>query len=383
MNEVSLSPILLPIPNGPHRIVVDENSSNVFVSCKTSNSIVVVDGQNNRIKQTMEVKSPDDLKIAKDSSKLYIKSKDLIYTIEIGTNPKLSINKSFSARADGEMVLDSARNLLYIYHKSYPSMDVIDANSGNLLKVMGTKEKSWGMAIDSLANKMYVSNATWWENIVINLNDGKFTGKLYLPDDYPRERFLNPRDYVDSFNRKILVDEIGKRVFIIYPFLRETTSSVLTDLAVSGAEAVGRLALGIPRSLLGAGELVDWSTKGELLAIYDSTNDELISSTLFDGMTEMCLNSANSKLYVHVALNNSIYVLDKNGKILESMTIAKTLDPKTVVNDSNVKIHIDDFPFPLNKNSRYGFEVNSKLNKLYLTLEGKSKDFLAIFHLTH
>ena len=105
---------------------------------------MVIDGLNNRIKQTIEVKSPDDLKFDKNSSKLYIKSKDQIYTIDIGTNPKLSITNSFSVRANGEMVLDPVRDLIYIYHKSYPSMDVIDANSGQLLKVIGTKEKSWG-----------------------------------------------------------------------------------------------------------------------------------------------------------------------------------------------------------------------------------------------
>ena len=344
---------------------------------------MVIDGSNRRIKQTIEVKSPDDLKIDKDSSMLYVKSKDEICTIDIGTKPKLSINNSFSVRADGEMIVDPARNLLYIYHKSYPSMDVVDANSGRLLKVMGTKEKSWGMAIDSLTNKMYVSNVTWWDNIIIDLNAGKIVGRLYLPEDYPRERFLNPRDYVDWFNRKILVDEIGKRVCIIYPFLRETTSSVVTDIAISGAEAIGRLAgFGIPSSLLSTGVPIDWSTRGELLAIYDSTNDELVTTTLFDGMTEMCLNPTNSKIYVHVPFNNRIYVLDKDGKIIESMAIAK-LDPKANVNDSNIKIHIEDIPFPLNNNSRYGFEINSKLNKIYLTIEGKSQDFLSIIDLNY
>ena len=383
VKEVTLTPILLPITDGPHRMVVDENSNYVFISCKKSNSIVVIDGLNNRIKQTIEVKSPDDLKFDKNSSILYVRSKDQIYTIDIGTNSKLSINNSFSVRADGEMVLDSARNLLYIYHKSYASMDVIEANSGKLLKVMGTKEKSWGMAIDSHTNKMYVSNVTWWDNIVIDLNNGKFVGKLLLPEDYPRKHFMDPRDYVDWFNRKILVDEIGKRVLIIYPFLRETTSSAVTDIAIGGIAAAARLAgVDIPRSLLRTGVPIDWSTKGELLAIYDSTKDALISSNLFDGMTEMCINSNNSKTYVHVPFNNRIYVLDMDGKIIESMIITKTLDPKAAVNDSNIRIHMEDLAFPLNKNSRYGFEVHSKLNKIYLTIEGKSQDFLAIFSLT-
>jgi DNA-binding beta-propeller fold protein YncE len=99
-------------------------------------------------------------------------------------------------------------------------------------------------------------------------------------------------------------------------------------------------------------------------------------------MTEMCLNPTNSKIYVHVPFNNRIYVLDKDGKIIESMAIAK-LDPKANVNDSNIKIHIEDIPFPLNNNSRYGFEINSKLNKIYLTIEGKSQDFLSIIDLNY
>ena len=383
--EVTLSPIILPIDDGPHRIVIDEKSSYVFVSCKSSNSIMVVDGLNNRIKQKIEVKSPDELQIDKKSSRVFAKNKDQIHAIDIGTKPNLSVDKSFSVRADGEMVLDPVRNLIYVYHKSYASMDVIDSNSGLLLKVMGTKERSWGMAIDSLTNKMYVSNVTWWDNIVIDLNSGRFVGRLYLPDDYPRERILDPRDYVDWFNRKIIVDEIGQKVLITYPFLRETTSSTLTDIAISGAKvAIERFAgFGIPSSILDAGRMIDWSTRGELLAIYDSTNDALISSNFFDGMTEMCLDSNNSKIYMHVPFNNIIYVLDKNGKILETISIAKPKNKDIILTDSNLKIHIEDLAFPLNKNSRYGFEIDSKLNKVYLTIEGKSQDFLLIFDLNN
>ena len=383
--ELTLSPTILSIDNGPHRIVVDEKSSYVFVSCKKSNSIVVIDGLNNRIKQKIEVKSPDELHIDKKSSRVFAKNKDQIHIIDVGTKPNLSISKSFSVRADGEMVLDSVRNLIYIYHKSYASMDIIDSNSGQLLKVMGTKEKSWGMAIDSLTNKMYLSNVTWWDNIVIDLNSGRFVGRLYLPDDYPRERILDPRDYVDWFNRKIIVDEIGKKVLITYPFLRETTSSTLTDIAITGAEvAIERLAgFGIPSSLLDAGRMIDWSTRGELLAIYDSTNDALINSTFFDGITEMCLNSTNSKIYVHAPFENRIYVLDMAGKILESISIVKPQNQGNVQKDNNLKIHIQDLAFPLYKNSRYGFEIDSKLNKIYLTTEGKSQDYLLILDLNH
>ena len=383
--EVTLSPIILSIDKGPHRIVVDEKSSYAFVSCKRSNSIMVVDGLNNRIKQKIEVKSPDELQIDKNSSRVFVKNKDQIHAIDIGTKPNLSVNNSYSVRADGEMVLDSARHLIYVYHKSYASMDVIDSNSGQLLKVMGTKEKSWGMAIDTLTNKMYVSNVTWWDNIVIDLNDGKFVGRLYLPDDYPRERILDPRDYVDWLNRKIIVDEIGKKVLITYPFLRETTSSALTDIAISGAEIVlERLAgFSIPGTILDASKMIDWSTRGELLAIYDSTNDALISSSFFDGMTEICLNTINSKIYLHVPLNNRIYVLDVEGKILEIISIAQSKNQDIILYDSNLKIHIQDLAFPLNYNSRYGFEINSKLNKIYLTIEGKSQDFLLIFDLNY
>ena len=51
--------------------------------------------------------------------------------------------------------------------------------------------------------------------------------------------------------------------------------------------------------------MINWSTRGELLAIYDSTNDALISSNFFDGMTEMCLYTIQK---LHVPFNNSIYV---------------------------------------------------------------------------
>ena len=79
-------------------------------------------------------------------------------------------------------------------------MDVIDCNNNNI--ELGTKEKSWGMAIDSLSNKMYVSNVRWLDNIVIDLNDGNYVGQIYLPEDYPGASMIdamNIRDYVDSF----------------------------------------------------------------------------------------------------------------------------------------------------------------------------------------
>ena len=137
----------------------------------------------------------------------------------------------------------------------------------------------------------------------------------------------------------------------------------------------------------------DWNTRHEQLAIYDSTNDELISSTIFDGITEMCLNSNNSKIYLHVPADNRINVLDRDGKILESITIIKPSNPDAGINSSKVQLSVEGIPFlgepfsgeyPLhNKNKRHGFEIHSKLNKLYLTLEGKSKDFLVIFNLNY
>jgi DNA-binding beta-propeller fold protein YncE len=368
---------------------VDENTNNVFVSCKKSNSIMVIDGLNNRIKQTIEVKSPDDLKFDKNSSKLYIKSKDQIYTIDIGTNPKLSITNSFSVRANGEMVLDPVRDLIYIYHKSYPSMDVIDANSGQLLKVIGTKEKSWGMSIDTVTNRMYVSNVGWLDNIIIDLSNGKSVGRLYLPADYPPASWmdhLNLRDYADWFNRKILVHENGKRVYIIYPFLQETTSSAVIDFTLGITDVtglVGKLTgLNIPNISIRDFPF-DWSTRHEQLAIYDSTSDELISSIFINGMAEMCLNPTNSKVYLHITPENKIYILDTQGKIMESITVTGQLNSEAISGDRNIKIHIEDIPFPLNNNSRYGFEINSKLNKIYLTIEGKSQDFLSIIDLNY
>ncbi len=368
--EVTLSPFLVPIDNGPHRLVVDEKSGFIFVSCKKSNSVMVIDGPNNRIKQRIEIKSPDDLKIDKSSSILYIKNKDNIYKIDIGINSRYPIKDSFSVRADGEMVLDPVRNLIYIYHKSYPGMDVIDANSGNLLKVMGTKEKSWGMAIDSSTNKMYVTNARWLDNIIVDLDNGKIVGKLYLPKEFPGASLLDAvdiRDYVDWFNRRIIVDEVEKRVYIVYPYLKETISSLVTDFGMGG----------IP---------IDWSTRHELLAVYDATTDELIDSILLDGITEVCLDSVNSRLYWYAPLVNRIDVLDKDGKILERISITKPSNPNDIFTNSNIHFSIEDIPFfgeyPLHsKNKRHGFDVDSKLNKLYLTLEGKSKDFLAILNL--
>ena len=44
---------------------------------------MVIDGSDNTIKQTIKVKSPDDLKINKDTSKLYVKNKDQIHVIDI------------------------------------------------------------------------------------------------------------------------------------------------------------------------------------------------------------------------------------------------------------------------------------------------------------
>jgi len=71
--------------------------------------------------------------------------------------------------------------------------------------------------------------------------------------------------------------------------------------------------------------------------------------------------------------------------MLESILIAKPSNPNDIFTNSNVQLSIEDIPFfdehPLhNKNKRYGFQFSSKYNKIYLTVEGKSKDFLAIFN---
>ena len=107
----------------------------------------------------------------------------------------------------------------------------------------------------------------------------------------------------------------------------------------------------------------------------------------------MCLNSNNSKIYLHVPVDNRINVLDRDGKILESITIIKPSNPDAGINSSKGQLSVEGIPFlgepfsgeyPLhNKNKRHGFEIHSKLNKLYLTLEGRSKDFLVIFNLNY
>jgi hypothetical protein len=229
------------------------------------------------------------------------------------------------------------------------------------------------------------------DNIVIDLNNGKFIGRLYMPKDFPGASFLDAldvRDYVDWFNSKILVNEVEKRVYIIYPFLKERISSVVLDntIGIGGImKFVGEMA-GLNSKIPIPNIPLDWSTRHELLAIYDAASEELINSILFDGITEICIDSVNSKVYWYVPLANRIYVLDKNGEMLESILIAKPSNPNDIFTNSNVQLSIEDIPFfdeyPLhNKNKRYGFQFSSKYNKIYLTVEGKSKDFLAIFNL--
>lgn len=375
--ENIIEPRFIKLPKGPHDIAVDENTNTLYVSCKSSNLILVVDDTagNDPIVKSINMKSPSQMQIDQNSKRLYVIGKDDGKIVDTETRDFVLRDdhktSTFSARANGQMILDTTRSLAYIAQTGLASIEVVDvANGGRVKKVIGTKEKPTAIGLDSSANRIIVGNRRV-ELYVIDANSHRISDTIFAPEMVPKFSLL--RHLADGANfmipnfvyqrpKRILVNAKENRLYVIYSWINEQSIIPMASTPLD----------------------FDIGTWDECLTIFDATTYEMTNGIYRGtGLNEICINSINSQIYWFNSDDKQIVTLDKDGNLLQTYTPTPTSPVHNLFSQNQSLTWSGGFGYdaPLFQMPNIRLAINSALNKIYLTGSGKLDEYLLIYDL--
>ena len=365
------------LPKGPHDIAVDENTNTLYVSCKNSNLILVVDDTagNDPIVKSISMKSPSQMKIDQNSKRLYVIGKDDGKIVDTETRDFVQRDdhktSTFSVRANGQMVLDTTRGLAYIAQTGLASIEVVDvANGGRVKKVIGKKEKPTAIGLDSSANRIIVGNRRV-ELYVIDANSHRIADTIFAPEMVPKFSFLRHLadgailmipNFVYQRPKRILVNAKENRLYAIYSWINEQSIIPMASTPLD----------------------LDIGTWDEYLTIFDATTYEMTNGIYRGtGLNEICINSINSQIYWFNSDDKQIVTLDKGGNLLQTYTPTPTSPVHNLFSQNQSLTWSGGFGYdaPLFQMPNIRLAINTALNKIYLTGSGKLDEYLLIYDL--
>lgn len=347
-------PELLRIGKGPYNIAVDEVSNLVYVACKKSNTISIIDGNVNSIVRSLKVNSPHDMEIDNDRRKIYIIGDNLISVLDttrkiLSPDTNEPIFDTFDVRSNGRIALDISKDLIYLLNKFRfdRCINVLDIrNKLSLIKKININRDPADIVVGSKTSRIYLANHDSTITLV-NPDQSEIIHEIGKPKDI--SKFLG----MDSRCKKILVNESENRIYVLYTSLKNVPNQGYVFLITA------RRAPYVARS--------------EVLAIYDSENYEPMNIIHCPGLNDFCINYLNSETYLVNPDEVSLMILDKDGVTSHSGILTEYGN----ILVSSQAIYLAPPQSPL----QFGMGVNTHLHKLYIAINGSNGNYLLTYNL--
>ena len=163
---------------------------------------------------------------------------------------------------------------------------------------------------------------------------------------------------MDSYCKKILVNESEKRIYTLYTSLKY--KSGISNYAF----------------LTGPYPTTPISIRSEVLVVYDSENFEHLNTIHSENIVDICINELTSELYLVNPDELRLMVLDKNGFTLQRGILTKYGD----ILVSSETSQGDILP-PRRSPIEFGLGVNIHLRRLYFAMNGRNANYLLTYNI--
>lgn len=214
----------VPTAAGPNNIAINPVTNKIYVANAVSydpygnyiwgNTVTVIDGATNNT-STVEVGTyPRAITVNPVTNKIYV-ANYYSYTISVIDGDTDTVINTISADSPNAIAVNTVTNMIYATSSYGDFVTVIDGNTNYVTTVPsggGLFSNTYGIAIDSLANKIYVlhGGGPWWDPInSVMVLDGATNTSIDVPVGYePIYIAVNPvtnKIYMAAYNGRISV----------------------------------------------------------------------------------------------------------------------------------------------------------------------------------
>jgi len=193
VEEVTVRPTILKLDRGPHKLKIDPVTNRIYIANKNSNSILVIDGQSDRLIERIKIEAPHDLIIDSEAQKMYVLSNYKILVLDSTTYQPIKGVDPIVTESLGNMTMNKNRDFIYLINDFNESIDVVDTENSELIKEIKTRSKAEGITTNVARNKIYVANSGSGSVSVIDGSLNKVVNTIDFKESTGWERFMNPR----------------------------------------------------------------------------------------------------------------------------------------------------------------------------------------------
>jgi len=258
----------------PTYAAVNPNTNTAYISYEKSNFIIVIDLEKGTIENKIQLNCPGNISINRVTNKVYVSSANGICEINCVNKQHDMINIGLP-HSDGSVDVNPQTNLLYTTCFGHDVLSVIDAPTQSIVDKIPVGKNPKGVAIDTGANKVYVTN---YDSSSVSIIDSHQSNKIVDTIKFEKkDGTINP-----SF---ALVNEFSKILYV------KTDSTENWVVAAAGAGGV-------------------WYGS-ELYVVDIDTKEDINSKTLpFNSEVGFAFNQRTNQIYMMKRGERSILKFD-------------------------------------------------------------------------